>query len=317
VVPAEQIPCCPVVQPWPPPGLPLSTVPLQSSSRPLQISLAGFWLRTQLSAPEVHVVVPAEHTPSCPVTHAPPPPGLPLSTAPLQSSSRPLHVSTLACWLWLQTIAPEVHAVVPAEQMPCRPVEQLSPPPGLLLSTTPLQSLSLPSHTSALDCTFWLQWRAPAVHAVVPAAQTPCKPVEHATLPPGLPLSTVPSQSSSRPLHVSLAAAWLALHTMDPLVHAVLPAEHTPCLPVEHETPPPGLPLSMAPLQSSSSPLHVSAEGCTFWLQTTAPLEHAVVPAEQTPSLPVPQLWPPPGLPLSTTPSQSSSSPLHVSPDAC
>ena len=37
----------------------------------------------------------------------------------------------------------------------------------------PLQSLSRPSQVSALGCTFWLQTIAPAVHAVVPVAQTP------------------------------------------------------------------------------------------------------------------------------------------------
>ena len=44
---------------------------------------------------------------------------------------------------------PAVHAVVPAEQMPCLPVLQPRPPPGLPLSIEPLQSLSLPSQTSA------------------------------------------------------------------------------------------------------------------------------------------------------------------------
>ncbi len=37
----------------------------------------------------------------------------------------------------------------------------------------------------------------------MPASHTPRSPVEHATCPPGSPLSTTPSQSSSNPLHVS------------------------------------------------------------------------------------------------------------------
>ena len=41
-------------------------------------------------------------------------------------------------------------------------------------STTPLQSSSRPLHSSVLGLTLRLQTIAPAVHAVVPGAQTPC-----------------------------------------------------------------------------------------------------------------------------------------------
>src|SRR5205807_21106 len=100
---------------------------------------------------------------------------------------------------WLQAIDPAVHAVVPAAQTPCLPVPQAAPPPGLPSSTVPSQLLSRPSQASALGCVFWLQAIAPAVHAVRPVEHTPSLPVLQATLPPGLPLSTVPLQSLSRP----------------------------------------------------------------------------------------------------------------------
>ena len=120
------------------------------------------------------------------------------------------------------------------------------------------------------------QASAPPLHVVVPAAQTPCLPVEHATPLPGLPLSTTPSQSSSLPLHVSAPVCTVCTQTTAPLAHAVVPAAHTPSLPVAHATAPPGLPLSTAPSQSSSLPLHASVAG------NTAPLHAPHWPAAQT-----------------------------------
>src|SRR4051794_40951295 len=98
-------------------------------------------------------------------------------------------------------MTPPVQALVPLAHSPCLPeTVQAPPPPGLPLSTTPLQSLSLPSQTSAVGNTTWGQAIAPAVQTVTLLAHSPCSPVtEHATPPPGLPLSTTPSQSLSRP----------------------------------------------------------------------------------------------------------------------
>ena len=79
---------------------------------------------------------------------------------------------------------------------------------------------------------------------------------------------------------------------MPPLLQAVVPVAQTPCLPVLQAPPPPGLPLSTTPSQSLSRPSQVSADGWVFWLQITAPLEQAAVPAAQTPSLPVSQALP-------------------------
>src|SRR5437763_318559 len=64
---------------------------------------------------------------------------------------------------------------------------------------------------------------------------------------------------------------------------------------------------------SLSRPSQDSLEGCVFWLQAIEPAEHAVVPALQTPCLPVLQSRPPPGLPSSTTPLQLLSRPSHAS----
>src|SRR5439155_978974 len=157
----------------------------------------GPWLRLHAIAPAVHAVVPAAQTLCWPVLHASPPPGLPSSVAPSQSLSMPSQTSALGVTLRLHAIAPPMHAVVPAAQTPGRPVLHEAPPPGLPSSVLPLQLLSRPSQTSGLGATLRLQITAPAVHAVVPAAQTPSWPVLHAAPPPGLPLSTVPLQSLS------------------------------------------------------------------------------------------------------------------------
>src|SRR4051812_10906361 len=77
--------------------------------------------------------------------------------------------------------------------------------------------------------------------------------------------------------------------------------------------PPPGLPSSIVPSQLLSTPSQRSALGCTSWWQVTAPPAQGVVPAAQAPRLPVLQATPPPGLPSSTTPSQSLSTPSQTS----
>ena len=76
----------------PPPGLPSSTLPSQSSSSPLQTSGAGPLPPTQVSPPPMHIWVPLVHSPA-ELPHAAPPPGLPSSVAPSQSSSSPLQLS--------------------------------------------------------------------------------------------------------------------------------------------------------------------------------------------------------------------------------
>lgn len=76
----------------------------------------------------------------------------PLSTWPSQSSSAPLHTSVCACWFWTQTMAPLEHWVVPAAQMPGRPVLHARPTPVGLSSIAPSQSSSRPLHVSGRGC---------------------------------------------------------------------------------------------------------------------------------------------------------------------
>src|SRR2546428_814451 len=104
-------------------------------------------------------------------------------------------------------------------------------PPGLPLAIAASQSLSSPSHASGLGGRFWLQAIAPFAHAVVPAAQTPGLPVLHAWLPPGLPLSTAPSQSLSSASQTSALGGTFWLQAIGPVERRVGPAARTPGLP--------------------------------------------------------------------------------------
>src|SRR5690242_6864345 len=72
-----------------------------------------------------------------------------------------------------QVSAPFWQAVTPVAQGPASPVEHGAPPPGFPSSTAPLQSLSMPSQTSA-ETVFSqpsaglpLQSPKPALHAVI------------------------------------------------------------------------------------------------------------------------------------------------------
>ncbi len=160
-------------------------------------------------------------------------------------------------------MVPLLQAVVPAAQTPGLPVLQVRPPPGLPLSTTPSQSLSRPSQISADGCTFWLQTIPPLLQAVVPAAQTPSLPVLQAWPPPGLPLSTTPSQSLSRPSQVS-AAGWIALtQTTAPFRHCWVPSAQTPGSPVPQAPPiaPASVTLASAPAVGTHAPPQATVPG--------------------------------------------------------
>src|SRR5689334_708343 len=70
---------------------PLSTMPLQSSSRLLQVSVAGPTSPTHTSVPLAHDVVPVAHSPVS-TPHVAPLPGFPSSTVPSQSLSTLSHI---------------------------------------------------------------------------------------------------------------------------------------------------------------------------------------------------------------------------------
>src|SRR5574338_1057700 len=82
-----------------------STTPSQSSSRPLHSSGPPPLPPTHTSEPPWQVYVPGEHTP-IELPQLPPPPGSPSSIMPSQSSSVPLHTSTLLPVLSLHTVPP-------------------------------------------------------------------------------------------------------------------------------------------------------------------------------------------------------------------
>ena len=95
--------------------------------------------------------MPAAQMPGWPVAQAPPPPGSPSSTAPLQSLSSPSHDlgarhDVLVAVRWWRRCS----WVVPAEQTPGTPVAQAWLPPGLPSSMLPLQLSSMPLQVSAL-----------------------------------------------------------------------------------------------------------------------------------------------------------------------
>src|SRR5438552_2446200 len=107
-------------------------------------------------------------------------------------------------------------------------------------SVLPLQSSSLLLQTSFDFAVEPTQLRAPATHCEAPSAQRVPPPefMQSARLPVEQqallshgsvsPLSTVPSQSSSTPLHTSAVGPTAPEHTMVPLVQAVRPFMHTP-----------------------------------------------------------------------------------------
>src|SRR5262249_44454931 len=96
--------------------------------------------------------------------------GLPLSTTPSQSLSSPSQISADWFTFGRHAIAPLVQCVVPAAQTPKRPVGQAAPPPGSPLSTTPSQSLSLPSQTSGVGTiSFWQGPHWPFTQVCVPS----------------------------------------------------------------------------------------------------------------------------------------------------
>src|SRR5262249_53230711 len=142
----------------------------------------------------------------------------------------------------------------PAMQVP---VEAHAPTPHAVakLSATPLQSLSSPSQISAEGLTLRTHWIDPLEQVCVRAAQTPCWPVAQGAPAPGLPSSTVPSQSLSAPSQISGAGV--------PGTHVSTPAKHIPAAP-HAPTPQLVAKLSTVPLQSLSRLSQTSAEGFTL-----------------------------------------------------
>src|SRR5262245_12950779 len=110
-----------------------SIVPSQSLSRLSQLSADGGVVGAHIRLPPAPRVAPAPHTPSCPVLHNAPPPGLPSSAVPSQSSSALLQISAPGA-PGRQLSEPAVHV----------PLETQAPMPQVVAnpSTVPSQLLS-------------------------------------------------------------------------------------------------------------------------------------------------------------------------------
>src|SRR5450432_2921113 len=196
--------------------------------------------------------------------------------------------------------------MVPAWHAP-RPLPQASPTPGKVPSSTcPLQLSSMPLQTSGCG----VMIGASQVVSVPLALQTsspfrlqaPTRPLLHfvPTAPVGqLPLSTMPSQLSSRPLHTSAGTAqpqgppqalggrpssiWplqlssRQLQVSTAQCFAAVPSRLSGSLGLFDTGHWLDTPSSMRPLQLSSLPLHNSPGG-TFWamIPTSAALTAAV-----------------------------------------
>src|SRR5665811_2220400 len=98
-----------------------------------------------------------------------------------------------------------------------------------LSSTTPLQSSSTPLQISVCG---WpgvaLQYMPFAPQTLVPSALQDPAPTLHGSPSPRMPLSTLPSQSSSRPLQSSAVGITPEHSLQAPPLHVRLPVVHAP-----------------------------------------------------------------------------------------
>jgi hypothetical protein len=238
--------------------------------------------------------------PVAPITHA-----NDSSMRESQSSSPALHVSAGGVH------APNAHAaehvrdpVVPhvVVQLEVRPAQHVKPS-----SHTLLQSSSRPLHVSgggehALQPHVGLHVREPVVPQLV--MHEPVDPAQHVKIS-----SHIMSQSSSRPLHVSVGGVQVPHVHIDVQVREPVVMQPVAQLPVD-----PGTQVNVSstrPSQSSSDPLHVSAGGVHephmhIALHVRDPVDpHVVVQAPVVPDVH--------STVSSTRVSQSSSRPLQPS----
>src|SRR5437867_2096782 len=218
------------------------------------------------------------------VPHSPPPPGFPLSTTPSQSLSTPSHVSAVGVpAAQLSTSPPLTHVRDPADAQ--APTPHVVATAAIPSSTVPLQSLSTPSHVSAVGVpAAQLSTTTPLTHVRDPAdAQAP---TPHVVAPSAIPSSTVPLQPPPRSSHLSAVGVPAAqLSTSPPLTHVRDPADAQ--APTPHVVATGAIPSSTVPLQSLSTPSHVSADAFIASRLSSAPLLPPVVAASETPALPV------------------------------
>ena len=168
--------------------------------------------------------------------------------------------------------------------------------PGEPSSVEPSQLSSRPLQTSIFvpGMTVGTHDSLPPEHVCVPAAQMPLSIVSQdiPVMSMNGGLSIMPSQLLSLPSHDSAAAMTFWIHLIMPPMQWVVPALHSPSLPVSQSTPPPGSPSSIIALQLSSRPLQVSV----FLVQSppapALPAEPPVAPPEPPAVLPAEPLEP-------------------------
>ena len=271
----------------------------------MQLSIGGVHAPNVQSA--AHTRVPVDPQAVVHVATVPSLQSKPSSIIPSQSSSRRLQLSTGGVH------APQAHPL-PQVRVPTLPqtVVQLPSAPAQHAPTpssqTPSQSSSIPLQTSAGGVHAChehepLQLRVPVEPQVV--SHDPVEPAQHADVS-----SQIVSQSSSVPLHTSTGGVQVPHSQPEVQVcvppgvpHALVQARVAPGTQVK--------PSSIVPSQSSSAPLHTSAGGTQasnthIELQTCVPVEpqvvvHDCISAGEHSTV------------SSTSPSQSSSTPLHPS----
>ena len=190
------------------------------------------------------------------------------SIEPLQSSSFALHVSGTVpgSVLAMHVCVPPWHWVLPFAHSPGNPVLHTRLLTAVESSTVPLQSLSLPSQTSESGVGwFGVQPFWPPRQLVCPTLHSPCLfGTLHGWPAPSIPSSTVPLQSSSNPLHVSVPACRFWSHCGAPATQCSVPDRHTPLSPVEQAFPVSVVLLSVWPSQLLSKPSQISADAGSF-----------------------------------------------------
>jgi hypothetical protein len=225
----------------------------QSSSAPLHVSEGGLHVpHAQLDEHVRAPIVPQldVQLPVAPTAHV-----KPSSMNVLQSSSTPLHTS--AGGLHTPHPQPALHVcepVVPHDdaQLRVAPTAQRKPS-----STRVSQSSSVPLHSSAGGAHVPHAQLAPHTREPVESqlvVHDPVAPARHVN-----PSSTSESQSSSTPLHVSAGLLQLPQAQLEPHVREPIEPQavrQLPMLPRQQVKA-----SSHAPLQSSSTPLHVSGGG--------------------------------------------------------
>jgi hypothetical protein len=260
-------------------AMPSSTEPSQLLSTPSQTSADGApGAQVSTSAPPVQTSSPVAA--QAPVPQLVGTGAMPSSTEPLQSLSRPSQSSGVPSGgVHSVTMPPPTQATVPTVAHSPTPQDGGSGKLGSL-STVPSQSLSRPSQSSGVPAGgVQLPTSSPSTQAMVPVVTHSPRPHVGGAGSTG-PSSVAPLQLSSSALQTSNCAGAPGTHVSPttPATQVVSPCRaHTP---TPHEVTAGTKPSSVAPSQSSSTPLQPSTGAGTPGVQVsvTLPVAQVVVP---------------------------------------